>query len=73
VTCQHLSAAITDHAVQGLDGTAVRYAWRGACTSCRHGVVGVTSLPADLSAERLNVLLTQELSSYLSKVATSGV
>ena len=72
MSCTHSSAAITDHAVQGPDGAAVRYAWRGACTTCRHGVVGVTTLPANLPADRLNALLTQELHSYLSQVAIAG-
>ncbi len=70
MVCTHPAAAITDHAVHALEGETVRYAWRGACTSCRHGVVGVTSVPAGLAPDHVNLLLTNELTSYLSQVAT---
>ncbi|HLZ68926.1 MAG TPA: hypothetical protein VKV26_03350 [Dehalococcoidia bacterium] len=67
--CSHPAAAITDRAVHALEGDTVRYAWRGACTSCRHGVVGVTSVPAGLAPEHVSLLLANELKSYLSQVA----
>ena len=70
--CTHPAAAITDHAVHSAEGETVRYAWRGACTSCRHGVVGVTSVPAGLEPERLQLVLTNELASYLSRMAMAG-
>lgn len=71
--CIHPAAAITDHAVHSAQGETVRYAWRGACTSCRHGVVGVTNVPAGLEPERLHLLLTNELTSYLSRMAMARV
>lgn len=70
--CTHSAAAITDHAMQGVDGAAIRYAWRGACTACRRGVVGTTALPAGLDSERLTALLTRELTTYLSQAASVG-
>ena len=42
---------------------------RGACIDCRHGVVGVTNVPADIAPERLQLLLSHELNSYLSRMA----
>ncbi len=71
VSCAHPSGAITDHAVQETSTQTVRYAWRGACTSCQRGVVGVSALPAGLSPERLLTLLNSELTAYLAKVATA--
>lgn len=70
MSCAHPSGTITDHAVQEISAQTTRYAWRGACTACRHGVVGVSALPAGLSPERLLTLLTTELTAYLATVAT---
>jgi len=73
VICTHTAAAITDHAQQGVDGGAIRYAWRGACSACHKGVVGATTLPAELDPERLTALLTRQLTSYFSRAASAGV
>lgn len=70
MSCAHPSGTITDHTIQETLGQTIRYAWRGACSSCQRGVVGVSALPAGLSAERLLTLLTTELTAYLATVAT---
>ena len=69
MACLHPSGTITDYAVQSLDHVAVRYAWRGACTSCSHGVVGATTVPVELGERELTSRLTQELMAYLSYAA----
>ena len=71
--CMHPAATITDHAVQGYEGTSIRYAWRGACEVCRRGVVGVTALPSEVDGEALTAKLTAELMSYLALVAVAPV
>jgi hypothetical protein len=73
VTCSHPAGAITDHTIQDVEGSEIRYAWRGACLSCQRGVVGTTALPPGLSTERLNDRLTGELMSYFSRVAALSV
>jgi len=65
----HPSGTITDHAVIGTEDAGVRYAWRGACTDCRQGIVGSSTLPAGLPPDRLTAVLTTELTSYLSYVS----
>lgn len=62
--CSHPAAAITDHTVHGYERGATRYAWRGACLTCRRGVVGVTALPSELPEDRLTAMLTSELMAY---------
>ena len=73
MSCSHPAATITDHAIQGYEGTSIRYAWRGACNVCHRGVVGMTALPADLSDDELLSRLTAELMAYLSLVAATPV
>ncbi len=72
MACLHPSGMITDYAVQSLEHTAIRYAWRGACTDCSHGVVGATTLPVGLEERELTSRLSQELMAYLSFAATSA-
>ena len=71
MSCAHPLGTITDHAVQETSPQTVRYAWRGACTSCQRGVVGVSALPAGLSSERLLTLLNSELTAYLATISTA--
>lgn len=73
MSCIHPAATITDHAVQGYEGTSIRYAWRGACDACRRGVVGVTAIPSEVAGESLTARLTNELMSYLALVAAAPV
>ncbi len=70
MACLHPSGTITDFAVQALDAASVRYAWRGACTNCSHGVVGATTLPAELQEHELTNRLTRELMVYLNYAAS---
>lgn len=73
MSCTHPAATITDHAVQGYEGTSIRYAWRGACDACRRGVVGVTAVPSDVGGDFLTNRLTGELMSYLALAAISSL
>ncbi len=72
MACLHPSGTITDYAVQSHETASVRYAWRGACTSCSHGVVGATTLPAELDERELTSRLTRELMAYLSYAGPTG-
>jgi hypothetical protein len=73
VGCSHPTGEITDHLVQGNAGAEVRYAWRGVCLACRRSVLGMTTLPAGLTADRLRALLTDELMAYFSRVSAAQV
>ena len=68
VACPHLSGKITDHTVQAAEASGVRYVWRGACSSCNHGVVGSSTLPSGLSEQELASRLTSDLIAYLNLV-----
>ncbi|MHB8576964.1 MAG: hypothetical protein ACYDCQ_16750 [Dehalococcoidia bacterium] len=68
MACLHPSGTITDHTVLGEDIAGIRYVWRGACSNCRQGIVGSSTLPAGLPQERLSALLDNELMSYLTYV-----
>lgn len=72
MTCSHPAGTITDHAVHGIEGPAIRYAWRGNCVACQHGVVGVTALPPNLPLDRLKARLTTELMAYLNYSASTA-
>jgi hypothetical protein len=71
VSCSHPAGTITDHTVQTIQGTEVRYAWRGSCLSCQRGVVGVTDVPQGIDTARVKDVLMNELMTYFGKVAAA--
>lgn len=72
MNCSHPDGAITDYIAQEPEGLGIRYAWRGACSSCQHGVVGVTVVGPSVNEDQLMAALTADLMTYLRCIASAA-